>query len=68
MAEQLTPQTPDLDVWASSLAHCFLRQGTLLHFVSLHPARHINGYQRHTAGGNPAMDLSILSGEEQQYS
>ena len=30
----------DLEVRASSLvpgSHCFLKQGTLLHFVSLHP-------------------------------
>ena len=34
MAEWLTPQTLDLEVRGSSLAsHCFLRQGTLLHFV-----------------------------------
>ena len=30
-------------------SRCFLRQETLLHFVSLHPG--VNGYWRHTAGG-----------------
>ena len=35
-------------------SRCFLRQETLLHFVSLHPP--VYGYWRHTAGGNPAMD------------
>ena len=34
--------------------HCFFRQGTLLHFLSL--PRCINRYRRHTAGDNPAMD------------
>ena len=35
----LTPRTPDLDVRGSKPRPllCFLRQGTLLHFVSLHP-------------------------------
>ena len=32
-----------------------VRQETLPHIVSL-PPRCINGYQRHTAGGNPAMN------------
>ena len=34
---------------------CFLKQETLPHIVPLHPGG-INGYQRHTAGGNPVMD------------
>ena len=34
---------------------CFLREETLSH-IRLSPPRCINGYQRHTAGGNPAMD------------
>ena len=39
MAEWLTLRTPDLEVPGSSLARCIvsLKQGTLLHFVSLHP-------------------------------
>ena len=36
VTEQLTPQTSDLEVWGSILAHRD-RQGTLLRFVSLHP-------------------------------
>ena len=38
VAARLTPQTPDLEVKGSSLrpSHCFLTQGTLNHFVSLH--------------------------------
>ena len=36
VAKQLTPQTPDVEVWGPLSLH-FLRQGTLLHFVSLHP-------------------------------
>ena len=39
---------------ASSLLCCFVTQETLLHIVS--PPRCINGYRRHTAGSNPAMD------------
>ena len=38
MAERLIPGTPYLEVRGSSLARrvVFLRQGTVLHFVSLH--------------------------------
>ena len=36
VAEWLTPKTPDLGVQEPHLSR-FLRQGTLLHFVSLHP-------------------------------
>ena len=40
VAEWLTPQTLTLKVWGfkSRPSCCFLTQGALLHFVSLHPA------------------------------
>ena len=41
---------------------CFLRQETLLHIVSLHPGVK-NGYRRHTAGVNPAMDKHPIQEE-----
>ena len=38
MAMRLTPGTPDLEVWSSSLVFFFFfRQGTLPHLVSLYP-------------------------------
>ena len=40
---------------------CFLRQETLPHIVSHHPGYKM-GYQRHTAGGNPAMDWQPIRG------
>ena len=57
MAESLTPRTQDLEVRGSSFAcHiCFLRQGTLLHFVSLHPGVLMNTGDI-LLWGNPAMD------------
>ena len=52
--QTLNGQSEDLRV-IGSRPGSFLRQETLLHIVSL-PPRCINGYRRHTAGGNPAMD------------
>ena len=60
VAERLTPRGPRFKPRPS---RCFLRQETLLHFVSVHPG--VNGYWRHTAGGgNPAMDQHPVQGEE----
>ena len=43
VADRLTPQTSDLEVWVQALpAHCFHRLEILLHFVS---PRCINGYR-----------------------
>ena len=40
------------------LSHCYLRQGTLLHFVSSH--RGINGYQLLTAGGGVTLQWTSI--------
>ena len=39
VAKRLTPRSPDLDIpgFKPRPSRCFLRQGTLLHFVSLQP-------------------------------
>ena len=49
VAEWLTPRTPDLDVRGSNLTRR-VRQGTLLHFVCLHPGV-LMGTRQHTALG-----------------
>ena len=58
MTEWLTPRTPDLEVRGSSLARRDVSLDKELHstVTRVSSLRCINGYRRHTAGGNPAMD------------
>ena len=55
MAEQLTSHTPDLDFQGSSLTHQVLSLHKELYSICLSSPKCINGYQQHTARGNPAM-------------
>ena len=50
VAERLTPRTPDLEVWGSSLAHHIVSLDKEL-YSTLSSHRCINGYQWRTAGG-----------------
>lgn len=57
VAKQLTPLTPDLQVRASSLAHCEVSIDNKLYpTLDLSLPKYINGYWQHAAEGNPAMD------------
>ena len=60
LAERLTPRSPDPEV--RSLAHrlSVFRQGTLLHFVSLH--RVAMGISDTLLGGKPAIDWHPVQG------
>ena len=64
MAERLTPRTMDLEVreFKPRPSRCFLRQETLLHFVSLHPGV-LMGTGDILLGGNSAIDKHPSRGE-----
>ena len=63
MAERLTPRTPDLEVQGSSLARRVVSLDKELYSANcLSSPRCINGYRRHPAGGNPAMDKHPVQG------
>ena len=63
MAERLTPRTPDLEFRGSSLARRVVSLDKELYSANcLSSPRCINGYRRHPAGGNPAMDKHPVQG------
>ena len=51
VAEWLTPQTPDLEVWGSSLAHRVVSLDKNFTPLCLSSPRCISEYWPHTAGG-----------------
>ena len=57
-------QSSDLEVQGSSLAHClcFLRQETLLHFISLYTSVQVgtDNILGGGVGGNPVMDYHLI--------
>ena len=64
VADQLTPRTYDLEVQGSSLTHRVVSLDKELYSTLslLTQAYTVNGYRRHTAGGNRAMDQHPVQG------
>ena len=48
--------------WSLRCYVAFLKQETLLYIALIHPCTRINGYWRHTAGGNPVMNWHFIQG------
>ena len=61
VAKWLTPWTADLEVFKPRQSHCFLSQRNFTPLCLSSP-RCINGYRRHTAGGNPATSIPSRGG------